>query len=273
MSEAEKTIDIEKTFRSSKSPFLRSLPGFVIGMVERFIRQDEMNLSIYNSRHLKGVPFVNDVLEKWNVKVVIRGGENVPAAGRFIFAGNHPVGGIDALAFYSTIYRFFPDVVSPTNEMLNLIPNMRPVMLGINVFGRNTREKAAKIEELFQSDTQIMIFPAGEVSRKQKGIISDTVWQKTFITKAIQYKRDVIPVHISGRNSRLFYFVANLRKSLGIRTYIETAFLPREMMSQRNSTVTLTIGKPIRYDSFTEARSHSEWAGEVKRIVYSLPGI
>jgi putative hemolysin len=117
-----------------------------------------------------------------------------------------------------------------------------------------------------------MIFPAGIVSRRSKGKISDLVWQKTFITKAVQYKRDIIPVHISGRNSNLFYFTANLRKFLRIKMSIEILLLPREMLKQRNSTVTITIGKVIPYQSFTAGMTHFEWAQKIKSIVYSLPG-
>ncbi len=255
MSAVPKVIDIRKAFRNSDSRFFRSLPGFAIRLVEKLIRQDEMNATINRSRNKTGVPFINDVLEGWNVKVDVRGGSNIPPAGRFIFASNHPVGGMDALAFYSMVYSFFPDVKSPTNELLGQIPNLRPVMLGINVFGRNSREIVSEIEELFRSDTQILIFPSGEVSRRKNGVIADPVWQKTFVTKAIQYKRDIIPVHIGGRNSNLFYFVANLRKRLGIKMFIESALLPREMMNQRDSTVTLTVGKAIPWHSLTTGLS------------------
>jgi putative hemolysin len=140
----------------------------------------------------------------------------------------------------------------------------------VDVFGKASRETASKLDDLYESDTQIMIFPAGEVSRRSIGIISDIVWQKSFITKAVQHRRDVVPVHISGRNSNLFYNVATLRKKLGIKMYIETLLLPREMIKQRNSTVTITIGKPIPYQTFSPDRSPQEWAQMVKEIVYSL---
>ncbi|MGQ9620363.1 MAG: glycerol acyltransferase, partial [Bacteroidales bacterium] len=104
-----------------------------------------------------------------------------------------------------------------------------------------------------------------------KGVISDIVWQKSFITTALQYKRDIIPVHISGRNSNLFYNVANFRKFLGIKMYIETILLPREMMHQRNSTVTLTIGRVIPWHSITPEKTHAEWAQEIRKTVYALP--
>jgi putative hemolysin len=212
-----------------------------------------------------------DVLDNMNVKVEIRGGENVPSSGRFIFAANHPVGGVDAMAIFSAIYKYYPMVVSPANLLLNNITNLRPLVFGVDVFGKASKETALKLDELYESDTQIMIFPAGEVSRKNKGNISDIAWQKSFITKAARHRRDVIPVHISGRNSGLFYIIANLRKKVGIKMYIETLLLPREMMKQKNSTTIITIGKPVPFQTFTPDKTPVEWAQNVKGIVYSLP--
>jgi len=272
MEEVPKVIDIGKAIRNSKSGFLKSLPDFVISSIEKFIHQDDMNATIYHHHQKSGVPFINDILNEWNVKIDIKGCSNIPSSGRFIFVANHSVGAMDSLTFLSTIYRFFPDVVSPSNELFNYIPNLHPVIIGINVFGKNTRETTEKLNLLFESDTQVMIFPSGEVSRRKKGMISDPLWQKTFITKAIQYKRDIIPVHISGRNSNLFYAVANLRKFLGIKMYVETILLPREMMRQRNSTVTLKIGKVIPYLTFNNQMTHHEWAQYVKKTVYDISG-
>lgn len=265
-----KVIDIEKEFRNSNSWLLKSLPGFVIKGIETFIHEDEMNEVINLNSDKTGVPFINGVLKSWNISTEILGQENIPSTGRFVFAANHPVGAIDALAFFSMIHKSFPEVVSPSNEILERIPNLRPLILGINVFGKNSRETAEKINDLFESGVQVMMFPSGEVSRRTKGVIADPVWQKSFISKAIRYKRDIIPVHISGRNSDLFYNVANLRKFLGIKMYLETIILPREMISQRNSSFKLTIGKVIPYETFTTEKDHWEWAQYVKEIVYKL---
>ncbi|MBK7712527.1 MAG: glycerol acyltransferase [Bacteroidales bacterium] len=265
-------IDIEKVIRNSESKFVRSLPKFIIKLLKKLIYQDEMNETINRSRSKSGVPFINEVLDYWKIKIIVRGGENVPLSGRFVFAANHPVGGIDALTFLSTIYSFIPDVISPSNQLFNYIPNLHPVILGVNVFGCNTKETVEKFNLLFESDSQIMIFPAGIVSRRTKGIISDLPWQKTFITKSVQFKRDIIPVHISGKNSNLFYFVSNLRKFLRINMSLEIILLPREMMKQRNSTFTLTIGKPIPYSTLAEKFNNKDGAQKIKSIVYSLKG-
>lgn len=270
MQEITKTIDIEKSIKTSNSRFMKSLPLFIIRLIIKFIGQEEMNSTIYNNREKAGVPFINGILNDWNVNIEINGKENLPVSGRLIFVANHPVGGMEAMAFLSMIHRFYPDVISPSNQLLYTIPNIRPLMLGINVFGKNSRETAQKLHTLFESDTQVMIFPAGEVSRRIKGKIEDPVWQKSFITKAIQHKRDIIPVFISGRNSRLFYNIASIRKFLGIKMYLETLLLPREMLNQRNRPVTFTIGKKISYQALTEEKTHSEWAQWVKSVVYSL---
>lgn len=271
MEEVTKIIDIERAIREGNNRFFKSLPAFIIRFIIKFVHQDEMNATIYRNRHLTGVPFIKSILDGWNMKTVIKGSENIPESGRFVFVANHPVGAMDALTFFSVVYRYFPDIVSPSNELLNLIPNLRPLILGLNVFGKNTKETAVKLQQLFESDKQVLIFPSGEVSRRKKGIISDLVWHKSFITKSIQFKRDIVPVHISGRNSNLFYNVANLRKLLGIKLYLETMLLPHEMMKQKDSTITCTIGKVIPYQTFTSEFSPGEWAQKVKSIVYSLP--
>ena len=270
MEDIIKYIDIEKVIRNSKSKLIRSLPGFIVKFIIKSVYQDEMNAAINKYRNNSGVPFVNDILNEWEVTVNIKGVENVPASGRFVFVANHPVGAIDSLSFLSTIYRFFPDVISPSNELFNYIPQLQPLILGVNVFGKNTKETVIKLNQLFDSDSQIMIFPAGEVSRRIKGEISDPDWQKTFITKSIQYKRDIIPVHISGRNSGFFYFTAHLRKFLGIKLYIETMLLPREMIKQKKSTITLTIGKPFSWNKLSDDKSQDGWAQYIKDLTYKL---
>jgi putative hemolysin len=270
MEEITRIIDIDKVIGDSKSQFIKSLPNFIAGFIKRVVHQDELNKVIHKYRDKSGVPFVECVLKEWNIEIEVKGDENIPAAGRFVFVANHPLGGIDAMSLLSAIYRHFQDLVSPSNQLFSYVPQMKPFILGVNVFGKNTKETAEKLNQLFESDTQIMIFPAGEVSRRVKGVISDPAWQKTFITKAIRYEREIIPIFISGRNSDFFYFVANLRKLLGIKLYIETILLPHEMLRKKNTAITITFGKPISWKDLNDSKSHAEWAHFVQNKVYSI---
>jgi hypothetical protein len=271
MEEITKVIDIENAIKTGNSRFLKSLPRFIVRMIIKIVKEEEFNRVIYNNREKTGVPFINGLLNDLNVKVEIIGSENIPASGRLIFVANHPVGGMDAMAMHNLVYRYFQSIVSPANQLLKTIPNLESLILGVNAFGKSNRETLFKLNELYESDAQIIMFAAGEVSRRTKGKISDIAWQKSFISKAIQYKRDIVPVFISGKNSNLFYNVAYLRKFLGIKLYVESLLLPREMMKQKNSITTIHVGKLIPYQTFTEEKTAFDWAQEVKQIVYSIP--
>ena len=80
--------------------------------------------------------------------------------------------------------------------------------------------------------------------------IMDLEWKKNFITKAIQYKRDMIPVHFTGRNSDFFYRLHSLRKFLGIKANLEMLYLVDETYKHRNDHLTVTFGKPIPLCNF-----------------------
>jgi putative hemolysin len=126
------------------------------------------------------------------------------------------------------------------------------------------------LDELYHSDTPITTFPSGEVSRIFAGKIQDNVWKKSFVSKAIQNQRDIVPVHFSGRNSALFYAIFLFRKLFFIKANIELILLPREMFRKRNKTIHITFGKPITYNELTKTKSHAEHADEIRKTVYNL---
>ena len=264
-------VDIDAMIEKSGSKFFKSLPKFVINRIKKIIHQDEMNRIHRENKHKIGMDYVYGLLAEGDIKIDIKGEEGIDKNKKYVYVANHPLGGIDALSFLHCVYKNHNNVVSPSNEMFENIPNLHPLIVGINVFGQNTKEKIKAVNEAFASDKQIMIFPAGEVSRRIKGKIIDPKWQKTFISKAIQSKRDIVPAHISGRNTNKFYRIANLRKFFGIKMYIESLYLIDEMLKQYYLNLKITLGKPIPYTSLTKEFSHQEWAQKVKDLVYSLP--
>jgi len=93
---------------------------------------------------------------------------------------------------------------------------------------------------------------------------------KSFIIKAVEFRRDIIPVHFEGRNSNFFYNFANIRKASGLKFNIELIYLPDEMYKNSNQTFTITFGKPIPWQTFDKSKTAKEWAQYVKEVVYSL---
>jgi putative hemolysin len=127
------------------------------------------------------------------------------------------------------------------------------------------------MEEAYASDNQIVTFPAGKCSRRHRGRIADVEWQKSFIRKAIEYRRDVIPVYFSGRNSDFFYRLANVRTALAIPVNIEMLFLADEMFRAKHSRFGIRFAPPVSWDTFLDrSLSLSEWAASIRTRAYAL---
>ncbi len=270
MTEKSLLIDVEKAIGDKNPRLLKALPGFVLSYLKKIIHQDDLNEIIRRFHDQEGLDFVEKSLDYMGISYTAEGLENIPEQGRFLFVSNHPLGGLDGLVFIHVIGKIFPDLKFPVNDFLLNIKNLDPVFLPINKHGSQSRDAVRAIEEAYASDSQILYFPAGLCSRKIKGKIVDLEWKKHFITKAVEYKRDIIPVYFSGRNSNFFYNLANLRVFLGIKSNIEMIYLPNEMFKQRGKKLILKIGQPIPYTFFDKARTAKEWAAYVKDIVYSI---
>ncbi len=263
-----KYIDIHKSVRESNSKLLRGLPRFVVNSIIWVVKQDEMNRILNKYSEVIGVPFLDAMIKEFNLRVEVEGLENLPDSARCVFVSNHPFGVVDGLVLTSVIANKYGEFKALGNDAFMLIPNLRPLIAEINVFGKNSRQQVVALDEFYGSDMPITHFPAGEVSRIYHGRIQDCEWQKSFITKAIQKDRVVIPVFFEGRNSTLFYTLFWFRRLFGIKLNFELMLLPREMFRKRNKTIRLRIGRPIPPETFDNSKSHYEWAQWVKGIAY-----
>lgn len=266
----DKFIDLEEVIRKKNLRLLKVLPKFVVNFLKRIIYQDQINIVIENNKSAYGLDFVSGILKGFGVNVEVSGMENIPASGRFIFASNHPLGGLDGLVLMNEVGKKFPDLKFIVNDLLLNVKNFEPVFIPVNKHGRQSTEYARLIETAYKSDTQILYFPAGLCSRKIKGKIIDLPWHKSFIVKSVQFKRDIIPVYFEGRNTNFFYNLANLRKFLGIKANIEMMFLVGEMFKQQKKKIKLTFGKPLPYTVFDNSKSPGDWALQMRNIVYSM---
>jgi len=266
-------IDVENVISSKNPRLARAIPGFIIRYLKRIIHQDEINNLISTNGHLYDAEFVASTLEMTKTSYKAYGTENLPASGRYIFVSNHPLGGLDGLVFINELAKHYTEVKFPVNDILMNLKNMSGIFIPINKHGGQAREAIKKLEETYASDSQILYFPAGLCSRKRRGVISDLKWQKSFINKAVQHKRDIIPAYFSGRNSTFFYNLANLRKLLGIRANIEMLYLPDEMFRQKGKDIRLAFGNPISWQTFDNSKTPSEWADWVREKSYELEAV
>lgn len=272
--ERVKPIYIEQVFKNKNPRVARMIPGFVYSFLKRLIHQDGINEFIEKYGDRKGLDFADGMMEYLRVTYDVRGEENLPPPeGRYIFASNHPLGGPDGVILISFLGKRYPDLKFPVNDLLLNLKNLNNIFLPVNKHGAMAREAAAAIEEAYASSCQMIMFPAGLCSRKIKGKICDLTWQKSFVTKAVQYQRDIVPIFFSGKNSDFFYNLANFRKRIHLKANLEMLWLPDETFKKIGQHFTLYIGKPIPWQSLDKSRKPLEWAAEIKRQVYELPNL
>lgn len=252
----------------------RFVPDFAIGWLERIICQDELNAMLRAGYPARGSEFARRILNHLGISVEINGLDNLPD-GRFMFASNHPLGALDGIALIAVLGEKYGDdgVRFLVNDLLMNVEPLRDVFLPINKFGSQSRNAAKSIAEELNSGKQIVQFPAGLVSRLHPdGKIRDLEWKKSFVAKAIETDRDIVPIFFDGLNSMTFYKTAKWRKKLKIKVNLEQALLPSEICKSRGKSFRIIFGNPILAgDLRAENATSSELAERLKSLAYSLP--
>ncbi len=265
-------IDVDKVLRSKAGGAYRFIPGALKRYLKRIAHQEEINRALLDFRHLKGLEFIEAILvDRFGLDIEVVNPEFIPEEGRFIVASNHPLGGLDGMALMHIIGKKRKDIKFLANDILLEIDKLKDLFVPVDKVGRNKAEMLRAIDRCFASGELILVFPAGLVSRKQGREIRDLEWKKTFISKAVKHKRDIIPVYIRGKNSKFFYNLALWRKRLGVKLNVEMLYLPDEMFRQQSKTIRIIFGKPVPYDTFNKDLTHREWAEKMKEHVYGLP--
>lgn len=271
--ESDYKLDIDSVLKAKAKKHYNKIPKFAINYLKRTIRQDDLNGIIERNIDRQGVDFMRSLVNnEFNLKLNIVGEENIPNEGRFVFAANHPLGGLDGICLSTVLGEKYDGKIKHlVNDVLLNIKNLESIFVPINKYGSQARESARIINQTYESDDQVITFPAGLCSRKVNGKITDLDWMKSFVAKSIEYKRDIIPVHFDAKNSNFFYNFANIRKWIGMKFNVELIYLPGEIFKNSNQTFTITFGKPISWTSLDKSKSHAKWAEEIKEIVYTLP--
>ena len=268
------TIDIDEIVRGKAGAKARFVPRFVLSWLKRIIHQDEVNEFILGEGDKQGMPWLDDCMEYLGTTLNVKGLENLPndSDGRlFTFVSNHPLGGPDGVALGHLLgHRYDGRIKYLVNDLLMNLHGLAPFFVPINKTGKQSRDFPRLVEAAFVSPNHIIMFPAGLCSRRINGQIHDLPWQKTFITKSVETRRDIVPIRFNGRNSDFFYRIANVGKRLGLKFNIAMLYLVDELYKNRGKTFDVTIGKPIPYSTFDKSRKPQEWAAYVEDIVYKL---
>ena len=267
-------IDLHRILRERlPEKYGRVIPGFVISLLERIIHQKELNEMLRVGWPARGSEFATRILDYLGVTLDVEGLDRLPDR-RLMFAGNHPLGGLDGIALISVLGRKYGDdgVRFLVNDMLMNVEPLRDVFLPVNKYGSQGRAAALAINEALASGKQIFQFPAGLVSRlHDDGKVADLEWQKAFVAKAIEYERDIVPVRFEALNRMRFYRLARLRKKAGIKVNVEQVMLPAEVCACRDRRFRIVFGSPVGWRDLRDSgESPQRLAARLREEVYSI---
>ena len=272
----EKTIDIDRVLKEKMGAKAKYVPNFLVRWLIRIAHQDDVNAFLWDNRDKVGVEWLEACVKYLDLKLEVEGKENLPASDDkklYTFVSNHPLGGADGVALGSIIGRHYNGRFRYlVNDLLMNLPGLAPVCIPINKTGHQGRNFPAMVKAGFESNNHMLMFPAGLCSRRHTGVIRDIPWSKTFISKSVEYQRDIVPIHFSGQNSNFFYRLANFSDKC-LPFNLAMLFLVDEMYKNVHKTFRVTIGKPIPWQTFDKSKTPMEWAQFVKDRVYYLEKI
>jgi putative hemolysin len=196
----------------------------------------------------------------------------VPANGPLIVAANHPHGALDGLALVALLEQRRPDIRLLANHWVARIPELREICFFVDPFGgpRAASRSLAGLRDAhlwLRKGGALIIFPSGEVAHQRgaDGSIAESGWKPTVGRLALAGS-PVLPAHIEGQNSRLFYTAGRAHPTL------RTVLLARELLRKRGSRVRVRLGPAVASDPTDERdREPASFTRRLRRAVENVP--
>lgn len=261
-------IDIDEILRQRAPRFEKYVPRRVRDWLRRTLHERELNEILAAGEGCSPQEFIRTAFAKMRIGYRIEGLDRLDPAGRYLFAANHPFGGMDGMMIADALIDRFGDARVVVNDLLLFVEPLRPIWLPVNKHGRQNADYVRRYEEAFAGDLPILTFPAGLCSRQRHGEVSDTCWHLNFVKRARASQRTVVPLYVEGRLSDFFYRLARWRERLGMKFNIEMLWLPDEMFRQSGGRFRIVAGDPIAPGDLTGSLRRQ--ADTVRREVYRL---
>jgi putative hemolysin len=230
-----------------ENPLQNKLFSMMKGPIEHALAIPRLN-RFYDdvSRLHDNRPFSDKVLEQLNVSYDVSDADLsrvVIPKGPVIVVANHPFGGIETVVLASILLSMRCDVKFMANYMLQVIPEIRDLLITVNPFpgATSVRDNIRPIRESIQwvkDGGMLVVFPAGAVSHfdPQKGTITDPAWGPSIARIIRKTGAPVLPVFFQGTNSAAFHMAGM------VHPLLRTAMLPKEFFNKDRKEIQVRVG-------------------------------
>ncbi|MDI1365716.1 MAG: 1-acyl-sn-glycerol-3-phosphate acyltransferase [bacterium] len=201
-----------------------------------------------------------------DLKVAIRGLDNLPTTGRAIIVANHPTGIADGVAVHDALQPVRPDLIFYANaDAHRVCPGFDEALIPVEwVEAKRTRDRLrltlAMTRAAMEAQRALMIFPAGRLAvRDEDGRLTDPPWAPSAVSIARKYDAPIVPIHVAGPWSTLFHLFDKRSQELRDIT------LFHELLNKTGRRFELIVGAAI--DPTALAADTGEATAALKRYV------
>lgn len=266
---------ISKDMIKGLHPIFRSRYGnAIIKILFKITGINKVNAIYDASKHLTGLEFVDDMLDKLGI---IRKYENYEVLdnfkeGPFITVSNHPYGHVDGIMAISAVAGKRRDYKMMVNWMLMQIDTMEEHFIGVNPYSKDNKMSEVKssvggVKQCLghlKDGHPLGLFPAGGVSSPHLDRTEDREWQEPVLKLIKKAKVPIIPMFISGNNSWFYRFLGF------IDWRIRTIRLLHEVTNKKGKTVYIRFGKPITVEEQAKYTDIKEFGEFLKAQTYAM---
>ncbi len=260
-------IDVRQVLRQ-KAPNV-NVPELVVRYLRKILHEDEMNIFLREHEGETGYLFLDHVIhDLLGCSAELYGVENIPTGDApVVFASTHPLGGLDGMINAMLLHQFRKrELKIIVTDFLMFMTPLKDLFVPVNKVGTQSREYAMRQHEMWESGCDVLSFPAGKCARLEKksafgrALVTEQTWHKSIIQKAVQYKRDIVPIRFEGENTSFFYNLAYWRTKLGIKFNIEMLYLADEMFKSHGKTFSVHILPAVSWRTFDDSHTLQQWA-------------
>lgn len=264
-------IQVEQLIANKSPQFFNKSPLITrptLSVLKHLFHENEVNHFLDKNEDCVGFEFIDRVLDHFNFTYQVgqMDRRNIPASGRVMIIANHPLGALDGLALLRLVGEIRPDVKIVGNDLLMGFDGLKSLVLPVdNMGGKTGRQQLKAIMNCLHNEEAVIIFPAGEVSRLSPSGVKDQRWNHNYLKLAQKTNSPLLPVHIGGRNSILFYTSSLIYRPLS------TIQLANEMFRQRNRKIPMQVGQAIPIQELAKLPlNDKEKSKLVKRHLYRI---
>jgi putative hemolysin len=226
----------------------KSMPPQVLQVLTKWCGLDTLGSLYERSVNLpEPKPWSEKALETLQIDYRIHPGDlaKIPREGPAVVVANHPFGLLEGLVLGAMLPRVRPDFRILANDLLATVPELRPYLILVDVFGgpdamRRNRRGMAEALDWLRKGGLLAVFPAGVVSTWEwKRGVADPAWHDSVARMATKTGAPVVPLYFAGHNSVPFHVMGLLHPLL------RTARLPQELLKKRGGSVEVRAGHAI----------------------------